>query len=84
MVKTIGILTPPVKEMKKGLSITRRCSEDKEYLFFMNYSEGVQEVELEDSVMDCSPISLINKEMMTQTLHFGKYEYDIIEIQKKS
>ena len=74
--------------MKKGLSMTRRCSEDKEYLFFMNYSENVQEVVLEDSAMDCSPVSLISgkkitREEMAQTLHFEKYGYDIIEIQKK-
>ncbi len=89
LVKTIGISTPPVKEMKKGVSITRRCSEDKEYLFFMNYSEGPQEIELEDSVRNSSPVSLISGEKiageaMTQTLHLEKYGYDIIEIQKES
>ena len=75
--------------MKKGVSITRRCSEDKEYLFFMNYSEGPQEIELEDSVRNSSPVSLISGEKiageaMTQTLHLEKYGYDIIEIQKES
>ena len=83
LVKTLGIATPPVKEMKKGISITRRCSEDKEYLFFMNYSESVQKIELEDYVMGALPVSLISGKQAEQTLHFEKYGYDIIEIQKK-
>lgn len=82
LVKSIGISMPPVKEIKKGLSVTSRCSEDREYLFFMNYSEGVQEIELKDDIMACSPASLISGEKVSQTLHFEKYGYDIIEIQK--
>lgn len=69
---------PPVEKVKEGVSITRRCGDESDYLFVMNYSEKEQEIVLTEE--GYSMISGESKKIL-QLEHYG---YDVLEIAKKS
>lgn len=77
LVRELDIKTPPVKERKEGVSVTRRCGEEKDYLFVMNYSEKEQEI-----ILTTKGVSLISGNKIFDILHLDQYGYDILEIER--
>lgn len=82
IVKDLGIERPAIKIAAKGVSVTKRCSDDAEYYFIMNYTEEVQDVIFKNSFSKREPISLLDGKKVKKTMHLEKYGYNIIKVNK--
>ena len=79
LVNELEIKLPPVKKLRKDVSITKRCGDKKDYLFLMNYSEKEKEVQLDQEVLSKSPVNLITGENVKKSVILGINEYAVVE-----
>jgi beta-galactosidase len=82
LAEKLSITAPPVKNIPKGVSITKRSGEEKDYYFIMNYSEEETKIQLNEAAMEKNPKYLLTNEVCDSHISLGKYDYQIVALDK--
>lgn len=84
LVKKLEIKTPPVKKLKKDVSITVRCGDKKDYMFIMNYGDKKKDIQLDGDCLKCNPVNAITGEPVKGTVSLDIYGYVVLELDKSA